>query len=80
MVAVPTHAGQRRFHDCSDKLDSLRNSLGLNEALYKRKAHRRKGASDSTYSGISLMSFAKKQLRWQVVIYKVQLKIFFFKD
>ena len=51
VVAVPTHVGEGRFHDCSDRLYSLRHSLGLNEALYKRKAHRRGGASDSIYSG-----------------------------
>jgi hypothetical protein len=53
VVAVPTHVGKGRFHDCSDKLYSLRHSLGLNEAPYKRKAHRRGGALDSIYSRIS---------------------------
>jgi hypothetical protein len=62
VVSVATHFGKRRFHDCSDKLYGLRHSFGLNEALYKRKAHRSGGAYDSIYSGISFRWFAKKQL------------------
>jgi len=53
VVAVWMYVGKGRFHDCSDKLYSLRHSLGLNEALYERKAHLRGGASASIYFVIS---------------------------